>query len=399
MNWQKNQNISMIVFLTCFFILISIMMPVIAQDGNQHGQGSGNNGNDDNSPTDGENHGTEKPGSGHEQQQNQNQMGGNQSNDGYGYQQKQHQYRKMNCTGDHKRCLIRSKWRLNNSIDAFEIEFTIDPEPVMILYYMPDGDASNVQLTFKITLKKLVEFADLNNNGRFDYSDSEISTYAFENVNFTNITYSNETLISGETVLTVETQTFDNVFEIKMYISDNFTSFNKQILSPSEMKIDFQINQYPFLENNTPLALIMEITTNHSLSIEAESFDEKQGYAFNESAVNISSMHYSGFLSWLNTVSVDGINKSIQASILEEEHPGMEGIETIRFISFSYPHGAEIIHDPKIGVVSQSFNLAALNNVQLINIITDLNVYFTYIISCVLAIIIFIGILSLRKRL
>ncbi len=374
-------------------------MPVIAQDGNQHGQGSGNNGNDDNSPTDGENHGTEKPGSDHEQQQNQNQMGGNQSNDGYGHQQKQHRYRKMNCTGDHKRCLIRSQWRLNNSIDAFEIEFTIDPEPVMILYYMPDGNASNVQLTFKITLKKLVEFADLNNNGRFDYSDSEISTYAFENVNFTNITYSNETLISGETVLTVETQTFDNVFEIKMYISDNFTSFNKQVLSPSEMKIDFQINQYPFLENNTPLALIMEITTNHNLSIEAESFDEKQGYAFNESTVNISSLHYSGFLSWSNTVSVDGINKSIRASILEEEYPGMEGVEIIRFISFSYPHGAEIIHDPKIGVVSQSFNLAALNNVQLINIITDLNVYYTYIISCVLAIIIFIGILSLRKRL
>jgi len=374
-------------------------MPVIAQDGNQHGQGSGNNGNGNNSPTDGENHGTEKPGSGHEQQQNQNQMGGNQSNDGYGHQQKQHQYRKMNCTGDHKRYLIRSQWRLNNSIDAFEIEFTIDPEPALILYYMPNGDASNVQLTFKITLKKLVEFADLNNNGRFDYSDSEISTYAFENVNFTNITYSNETLISGETVLTVETQTFDNVFEIKMYISDNFTSFNKQVLSPSEMKIDFQINQYPFLENNTPLALIMEITTNHNLSIEAESFDEKQGYAFNESAVNISSLHYSGFLSWSNTVSVDGTNKSIQASILEEENPGMEGVEIIRFISFSYPHGAEIIHDPKIGVVSQSFNLAALNNVQLINIITDLNVYYTYIISCVLAILTFIGILSLRKRL
>ena len=397
MNCRNNQIHGMIVIFICAIILISIMMPVIAQGGNNSGKGSENHedgnksshsepDNSPNNPSNGENHGQ------------QNQMQNNRDKSWCGYQ-KRYQHRKMNCTGGHNQSRIRSQWRLNNSIDAFEIEFTIDPEPVMILYYMPNGDASNVQLTFKITLKKLVEFADLNNNGRFDYSDSEISTYAFENVNFTNITYSNETLISGETVLTMETQTFDNVFEIKMYISDNFTSFNKQILSPSEMKIDFQINQYPFLENNTPLALIMEITTNHNLSIEAESFDEKQGYAFNESAVNISSMHYSGFLSWLNTVSVDGINKSIQASILEEEHPGMEGVETIRFISFSYPHGAEIIHDPKIGVVSQSFNLAALNNVQLINIITDLNVYFTYIISCVLAIIIFIGILSLRKRL
>ena len=397
MNCRNNQIHGMIVIFICAIILISIMMPVIAQGGNNSGKGSENHDdgnksphsepdNSPNNPSNGENHGQ------------QNQMQNNRDKSWCGYQ-KRYQHRKMNCTGGHNQSRIRSQWRLNNSIDAFEIEFTIDPEPVMILYYMPDGNTSNVQLTFKITLKKLVEFADLNNNGRFDYIDSEISTYAFENVNFTNITYSNETLISGETVLTMETQTFDNVFEIKMYISDNFTSFNKQILSPSEMKIDFQINQYPFLENNTPLALIMEITTNHNLSIEAESFDEKQGYAFNESAVNISSMHYSGFLSWLNTVSVDGINKSIQASILEEEHPGMEGVETIRFISFSYPHGAEIIHDPKIGVVSQSFNLAALNNVQLINIITDLNVYFTYIISCVLAIIIFIGILSLRKRL
>ncbi len=322
-------------------------------------------------------------------------MQGNQEKGGYKHQQRRHQYRKMNCTGDHNQSRIRSQWRLNNSIDAFEIDFKTDPEPSLILDYMPTGDEANIQLTFKIALKKLVEFSDLNNNRRFDYSDLEISTYSFELVNFTNITYSNVTISPGVNTFHMSTETFDNVFALDLYISDNFTAYNNQVLSPSEMKIDFIIHQYPYLENNSLLALLIDITTDHNLSVESESFDEKQGYAFNESAINISSMGYSGFLSWLNTVTVDGINKSLQTSVLEGIHPNTKDLKTIQHISFSYPHGTEIIHDPKIGVISQSFTLTALNNIQL----PDLNVYFTYLISCLLAVIIFIGIITIRKRL
>jgi hypothetical protein len=160
------------------------------------------------------------------------------------------------------------------------------------------------------------------------------------------------------------------------------------------MKIDFIIQHYPYLKNDSYLALLIEIATDHTLRLIDESFDEKKGYAFNESAINISSMNYSGFLSWQNTVSVDGINKSVKVGVLEGDYPIGEGIKKIQHISFSYPFGTEIIHDPKIGVIGQSFILPTLNNLQ----ITDISVYFTYLISCILALIIFIGIISIRKR-
>lgn len=391
------------VILICFIILSSFILPAIAQDNNQSGQGSGNHGNDNNSPyiepnespNDSSGFDNQQGGKNQGDGQQKKQMQDNQEKGGYRYQQRRHQHRKMNCTGDHNQSRIRSQWRLNNSIDAFEIDFKTDPEPSIILYYMPTGDEANIQLTFKIVLKKLVEFSDLNSNGRFDYSDMEISTYSFELMNFTNITYSNETISTGVKILQMSTQTVDEVFAIDLCISDNFTTYKNQLLSPSEMKIDFIIYHYPYLENNSLLALLIDITTDHNLSVESESFDERRGYAFNESAINISSMDYSGFLSWLNTVTVDGINKSVQTSILGGVHPISKDIKTVQHVSFSYPHGTEIIHDPKIGVISQSFTLTALNNI----LFSDLNVYFTYFISCILAVIIFIGIITIRKRL
>jgi len=415
MKRPNNQRSGLIALLIFFIIVASISTPVIAQDGQHHGEGPGY-GNDINNPPNSESNNSPNEPSGFDnqhnwgktgenqsdsnhEQQNQYQKQGDQNDKGYGQQQKRHQYRKMNCTGDQKQYRIRSQWKLNNSTDAFEIDFTTNPEPSLTLNYMPTGNASNIQLNFKIILKKIVEFSDLNNNKRYDYSDVVVSTYAFNLQNFTDITYSNETLSSGENIVRMATKTADDVFSIDMLISDNFTLFNNLLISPSEMKIDFIIQNYLYMKNNTQLALLLEVNTNHYLTIEEESFDEKNGFATNETAVNISSMHYCGFFSWLNTACIDGSNKSVQASVFEEGHLGIKGIENVTYIAISYPRGTEIIHDPKIGVVSQSFALLSLGDSNLINLVTEFNVYLTYIISCVLAILLFLGIIIIRKRL
>ncbi len=411
----SSQTNGLIVSLICFIVIISITTPVIAQEGKQQGEGPEDGGGGNNSPNSDPNNSPDEPsGSGdpqsgegpggnqsdsNYQQQNQTQEQGGQNNGGYGHQHRRRQHRNINCTGDPKHYCIRSQWRLNNSTDAFEIDFNTDPEPSLILNYMPSNNLSNIQLTFQITLKKFVEFSDLNNNKRYDYADEEVSTYNFNMQNFTNITYSNETLTSGENIMKMATKTTDDIFTIEMFISDNFTSFNNHLISPSEMKLDFIIENYPYIKNNTQLALLVEIITDHHISIDAESFDEKSGFASNETAVNISSMNHSGFFSWLNNVIVDGSNKSVQASIFEEKNPGINELERITYLAISYPRGTTIIHDPKIGVVSQSFALTSLVDSNLIDFVTELNVYLAYIVSCVLAILLFLGIIIIRKRL
>ena len=406
------------VLLISILLLISLTIPATAVEGNQNqqgsGQGSGNTGNNSstqnqsnnpqnqqqgsNNQQSGQNQGSEKPNSGQEQQY-QNQHQHNQSQNGYGYQHRRHQYRNMSCTGDHNRSRIRSQWQLNNTIDAFEIEFTTDPEPTLILYYMPTGATSNIQLTFELNLKKIVEFTDLNNNQRYDFNDETLSTYSFDSINFTNITYTYENTSSGDSLLSMDTHTIDNVFTLDLLIADNFTTLSNQLLSPAEMKIDFTIQDYPYLDNTSQLALLLEINTNHNFSVETESFDEKQGYASNESALNISSMQYTGFISWVNTVIVDGDIKPVQASILEDKNITNGNIGQTQYISFTYPHGTKIIHDPKIGVISQSFSLDATTDMPLINTLSELNIYATYVISIVLALTLFLGVVTLRKRL
>ncbi len=410
----SSQTNGLIVLLICFIVIISITTPVIALEGKQQGEGPGDGGGGNNSPNSDPNNSPDEPsgfgdpqsGEGpggnqsdsNHQQQNQTQKQGGQNNGGYGHQHRRRQHRNINCTGDPKHYCIRSQWRLNNSTDAFEIDFNTDPEPSLILNYMPSNNLSNIRLTFQIILKKIVEFSDLNNNKRYDYSDGVASTYNFNMQNFTNITYSNETLSSGENIMQMATKTTDGLFTIDMFISDNFTSFNNHLISPSEMKIDFTIENYPYMENNTKLALLVEIITDHHISIEADSFDEKSGFASNETAVNISSINHSGFFSWLNNAIIDGSNKSVQASVFEEKNPGINELERVTYIAISYPRGTTIIHDPKIGVVSQSFAITSLVDSNLINFITELNVYLAYIISCVLAILLFLGIIIIRKR-
>jgi len=409
---RNNQTKSLIIILICFFMIISITLPVVAQEGKQSGEGGENTGEGNNSPDPEPNQPNESSGSGNQQgkgkqgeggsgpnngqQHNQNQ--GNGSQNGCDQKQNRYQNRKMNHAGGQRQYRVRSQWNLNNSTDAFEINFASDPEPSLKLEYMPSSNESNIQLKFKIILKEIVEFEDGNNNSRYDPTDVIVSKYDFNSVDFTNLTYNNETLSSGESIVRAETHTVDNVFTMNMVISDNFTTCYKQLITPSEMKIDFIIQHYPYVENTTQLALLLEIITDHDLGIESESFDEKNGFASNESAINISSMNYSGFFSWLNTAIVDGVNQSVQATIFKEENIGSNGPELTNYIALSYPRGTQIIHDPKIGVVSQSFAPLSITDIALTELGIGINVIITYILSCAIAIILFLGIITLRRR-
>ena len=411
MNRCNNQTKSLMIILICIFMIISIASPVIAQDGKHHEEGEGNPdggkgspNTESNSPNDSSGSGNQKgqgkqDEGGSEPKNGQKQNQGSQSGAGYNESQKRYQKRKMNHTGYQRQYRIRSRWNLNDTTDAFEISFSSDPEPSLNLDYMPSGNESNIQLSFKIILNKIVEFIDLNDNGQYDHSDEISGTYKFNLTNFTDLIYYNETLTSGESIVRADTHTMDNIFSIDMMYSDNFTQCYKHLISPSEMKIDFIIQNYPYKNNNTQLALVMEIVTDYNLNIEDESFDEKKGFASNETSINISSMNYSGFFSWLNTANIDGVNQSVHASIFKVENIGINGLDIVKYLSISYPRGNQIIHDPKIGVVSQSFSSPSLNSIALDKIGIELNVFISYILSCAIAIILFIGIIALRKRL
>ncbi len=399
--------------LMTFILLISLSNTVTAIEGGQSGSDPQNDPPGiNNSQQTNQNTQTGDPAGVQNQPQNQNQ-GSTQSNQsqeknqtqnqhqnqtGSGYQ-KRYQYRELNCTSEHNRSRIRSQWNQNRTQDAFEIDFITDPLPTIKLDYQPTAKPHDIQLTFTFTIEKIIEFNDVNSNSRYDHTDTIESTYEFENIDFTDIEYNTINQTTNTSLLYMKTQTTDGIFTIELAIANNFTQFNNQYLTPAEMKIDFTIQNYSYQNTTSSLALLMIITTEHNLSVQQESFDEKQGYVKNESAMNISSNKYTGFFSWINTALIDGTLQPVYANYLKEEYTTDTAKEHIQYLSFTYPQGSTIIHDPKIGVISQSFTTNPENGINLIDNILGINIYLSYILSVIFAAILFIGIITIRKRL
>jgi hypothetical protein len=213
------------------------------------------------------------------------------------------------------------------------------------------------------------------------------------------MTYQKQLSDNDETINLVSLQTEDDVFKMNLYFSNNFSNINNQILTPSEVKIDFIINNFPFDEEDTHLALRSILETEHQTELKVESFDEMNGFSENESVLDINSMNNGGFFSWAETVMVDGVVKLVNSTIKTQTEETISENEKnsnqVSNIYFSYPRGGKIVHDPKLGVVSISFEAFALQSIS--NLI-NMESIISYVGICVLASLLFLGIIIIRKR-
>ena len=424
MNKRKISSIMVICITSLFFISISLI-PAIADPGDGKGDGNGDidpptppkgpdgdNGGDDGGSgeqnqegidDEDDDHGNEQnqsDGDNGEQNQERNQSReGDDDNDDIDDDQERYQQRKMEMEFERNRTRIRSEWGQDDYEDELEILFEIDHGPRLKLDYENNLHSSENELSFDVKIRELIEFRDTNRNGRYDEDDIIVNTYSFENSNFKNFTYQNQLSDDGENINFVSTQTEDDVFKMNLYFSGNFSEINNQILSPSEVKIDFIINNYPYQGEDTKLALKTMLNTKHETEMETESFDEIQGFSEDESVLDINSLNNGGFFSWAETVIVDGIVKPVNSTINSETEETIKENEKfsnkISNIYFSYPRGSNIIHDPKLGIVSISFEAFALQSIS--NLVNMDNII-SYVGICILASIMFLGVIVIRKR-
>jgi len=412
----------MVFFIVSLFLISISLLPAIADPGD--GKGEGNDDIDPPTPPKGPD---DDKGGGNDGSGDQNQEGINDVDDNYNDEQNQnevtdggqnkernqsregkdniddnqdrYQQRRMEMKFERNRTRIRSEWGQDDYEDELEISFEIDHGPRLKLDYENNMYSSENELSFDVRIRELIEYRDTNRNGRYDEDDVIVNNYSFENKKFKNFTYLNQLSDDGKKINFVSTQTEDDIFKMNLYFSGNFSEINNQILTPSEVKIDFIINEYPFEENDTNLALRTMLNTKHETELEAESFDESQGFSENESVLDINSLNNGGFFSWAETVIVDGIVKPVNSTVNSETEETIRENEKISNkisnIYFSYPQGRNIVHDPKVGVVSISFEAFALQSIS--NLINTDNIL-SYIGICILASIMFLGVIVIRKR-
>jgi hypothetical protein len=168
-----------------------------------------------------------------------------------------------------------------------------------------------------------------------------------------------------KTELHIKVKGLLDVINLNCLISNHFTEIQNGFLSPSSMKINININDYPFDYEDTRLALLFDfeaksfVSENLSVDKSDESYDEQLGLAFDEEEIRISSDTYLGFLSWVDYAFCDGVAKDVHIQVIPYFSTTSDYSTTASSHAFlsdkfhvilTYQKSQSISHDPKMGV-------------------------------------------------
>jgi hypothetical protein len=161
---------------------------------------------------------------------------------------------------------------------------------------------------------------------------------------------------SVEVLLSAETD--NGVFGLDMHISNTIILSEELRLSPYEVKIDFIINDYPYVEDDTIVALcsiVASANANWNTGL-PEVYDdwrsnvEEDGIYFDMGDVS----EGVGYFSWFKNASLDGVNTEVKQTTLVqfsafEWTPEQTTRIDLKYVAFTYGRADSIIHDPKLG--------------------------------------------------
>lgn len=246
-----------------------------------------------------------------------------------------------------------------------KIEVKFDTEKATLeLKFEEEVGNSETESEIDVELQQVVEYNDSNQNGIFDPSeevleawnlfsdayplDSEIAAKSstWQDISATGITKNgiNGWQISATALLGVDGASFT----IDLFVFGQFTPIEGGNLSPTDVKIDFGFYNIPAQSNESAIALLFELESKQECESIDDEDEEEYGYGASFNDGDVASML--SFM-WLDYASVDGTNQSVNTTEIawDGDSDGSEFMSE-KLLLFSYPHGAEIIHDPKLSV-------------------------------------------------
>ncbi len=255
-----------------------------------------------------------------------------------------------------------------------------------------ESDVSDFEIEFSVEIPEIIEYVDLNEDGFYnDTTDTLVQQVELND--FNDIVYTIEN-ISNNLVHHLSIVSTDGVFSAGVYFSSEFALVNGILIAPTQIKIDVGIHGFGFDEPESVLAL--KITLDSEVDVEYEeddeTEDEEDGRATDESEIDISLGEYSGFFSWIENVTVDGVNFPVNATPLTTDEE-----ETKLYLN--YPRGNEIIHDPKIGIANilLDFTTNLFAGTPWLEL-SDITSYDLLIVSAAVIGVIIVVVLITRKR-
>lgn len=228
--------------------------------------------------------------------------------------------------------------------DKIDIKIQYPSKEIDIFFqYFNKDELTIPKISFHVKIEKIVEYADLNSNFIYDSSDSSLQTLEFDGFYLSE--YSEFEINNQESFHYFEVNSSDNILSFYFFIAENFIQLNNQTLTPAQLKFDIQINSFPFLENQSRLALELQMIGGQQFRLNHTTEDEKNGFSNNETALYLSESVTDGYFSWTDQVLVDGVIHPVYFN--EGQHAG-----SVRTYFINYPRGDMIFHDPKIGIAN-----------------------------------------------
>jgi len=200
---------------------------------------------------------------------------------------------------------------------------------------------------------------DLQNNDEFYRQTGETNGTVkwYDRPGYKPLEHSTQSVLQVEQI-TLRAQTKDGVFTIVMHASNSIFINSTVVLSPYEMKLDFIIEDYPYVANDTELALLSIVAVGNAKWYDGLPTDyvEEWQSQVSEGGMNFPIKGGAGYFSWAEEADVDGRNQTVTVSTLAQFAefkwtPERATSVGIKYIAMSYGRGAKITHDPKLGYV------------------------------------------------
>jgi len=222
--------------------------------------------------------------------------------------------------------------------------------------YQAQNGENSTQIQFSTTVDRIVEFyshGDIPKHPTkddtkliYNGSNTVYSSYPSEGSMQWNFWVNESAVVDDVPVQIYSATTNDGVFKVRVHITPRTVESRSGVLNPNDVKMDFEIHDYPFVEDKSRLALEIEVQIQSQNSWQANL--EKDGILIGEQ----SKWSPFGSYSWNKTAvatETDGVETLIP--VIPADEPDNQGIDL--YFTFLTPKGEEhgdIVWDPRLGL-------------------------------------------------
>ena len=205
------------------------------------------------------------------------------------------------------------------------------------VHFQSEAQNAETEMEFQAAFQNLVEFTDPSGvltNSSTIIQTTDLTQLSYSPIQETQVTYNG---IQGYELSTEATQG-NFTFKVVAYAFPNSTSVNATSLSPSSLKMDIYILNYPYKQSNSLLAL--QISTQSDRSVDTSNANSQEDIESSDS-----SLGQQAVFSWNGPLTVNGqaYSSPLKSSVTSQG-------DDAKILNIIYPHAQSIVHDPTIGV-------------------------------------------------